>query len=97
MWDRETTWMISLAMQELSFADPHYRPKLLSMEHNEQWHAEAVKNFPAERFPFVEIKYSPKDVFGYELMRLSSDPVKFASTSYLALVLLTLCLKTMFS
>ena len=65
----KTTWVISLAMQELSLADPHYRPKLVSMEHNEQWHAEAVKNFPAERFPFVEIKYSPKGVFGYGLVR----------------------------
>lgn len=65
----KSTWIISLAMQELASADANYTPKLISMEHNEKWHAEAVKNFPAERFPFVEINYSPVDVFACGFVR----------------------------
>lgn len=65
----KSTWVIALAMQELERTEPGYRPLLVSMEHHEVWHRQAQQIFPFNRFPFVDIRYSPTTVFGYAFLR----------------------------
>jgi len=43
--------------------------RLVSMEHDEEWHRRAKEHFPFEEFPFVEIRHSPKSVWCIALLR----------------------------
>lgn len=65
----KSTWVIALAMQELERTEPGYRPLLISMEHSEFWHRQAQEIFPFDRFPFVDIRYSPETVWGHAFLR----------------------------
>lgn len=43
--------------------------RLVSMEHQEKWHTEAVNNFPEEFKSFTDIVYSPEDWWQYSFVR----------------------------
>jgi Methyltransferase domain len=43
--------------------------RLVSMDHDEQWHTHAKQCFPFGEFPFVDMHYSPKAVWGFSLFQ----------------------------
>jgi hypothetical protein len=60
----KTTFALAAAMKALGGA-----LRLVSMEHEEEWHRQAKKHFPFDEFPFVEMHYSPKAVWCISLLR----------------------------
>ncbi len=62
-----STFVLAQAMAEA--AQPGTRPRLVSMEHDRAWFEAALRAFPKDEFPFVEIVHSPQALHGYSFVR----------------------------
>jgi hypothetical protein len=60
----KTTYVLAAALKALGGA-----VRLVSMDDVEQWHLHAKESFPFREFPFVEMHYSPKAVWGFSLFQ----------------------------
>lgn len=65
----KSTWVIAQAMLENERESGPHEAKLISMEHDRDWHEHALSILPDRYKDVVEICYSPTDVHGYGFIR----------------------------
>jgi hypothetical protein len=63
----KSTFVLAAALA--SNSGPGTPPRLVSMEHNQEWYEQAARSFPRSTFPFVEIVHSPETLYGYSFVR----------------------------